>query len=97
MKRVKMTDAERQAGSDLLAVLSTPAGRRFMWNLIDDHSRSFSLDPYATAFQEGARSLRLDLAERCKAIAVEQYKAMVREQIDALTAPASTPEENETD
>jgi hypothetical protein len=84
---VKKSDAERQTAADLMAVLSSPVGRRFVWRLIDDDSLSFDLDDKVTAFREGARSLRLELRQQCKAVAVEQYKTMVREQLDALDEP----------
>jgi hypothetical protein len=67
-----------------MSVLSSPVGRRFVWRLIDDDSLSFSADAQLTAFREGARSIRLELRQQCKAVAVEQYKTMVMEQFQAL-------------
>lgn len=95
MRSKEANETQEKANADLRAVLDTPAGRRFIWQLIDDTSLSFdSANPLVTAYREGARGLRLELQQRCKATATELYKAMVREQLSTLELPVDSPSED---
>jgi hypothetical protein len=56
-----------QYSADLLAVMGTAEGRRFLWGLIGRagvFEQSFSSDALSTAFNEGKRSVGLALLSR---------------------------------
>lgn len=73
--------AERlEADNDLREVMSTPAGRRFIWALTDDDSVSFDGEnTHISAYREGARNLRVELKARVRAVTREKFVAMVSE------------------
>lgn len=68
-KRIQAEQARatRAAQRDLRAVLSTPAGRRILWGILEDarvFQGSFTTDAGVTAFNEGQRAVGLKLLER---------------------------------
>jgi hypothetical protein len=68
--------------SDLSAILKTAEGRRFVWDLLGATrvmSSSFADTDRATAFNEGRRSIGLELLDRVQRINVETYLQMTRE------------------
>lgn len=92
-QRQREKDAREQARLDLLSVMSTPAGRRFVWGLVDDESGTFTGDALTSAFNEGARSVRLALKQRAQAVATREYLEMVREALARVELTSSLPEE----
>lgn len=81
-----LVDAQEALDAD--AVLATPAGRRWVWKLLEErcglHAASSIGDPLQMAARAGARNvgvlLMLDLQRRN----LQGYLAMVREQLDAI-------------
>lgn len=93
-RRQEAEDLKLQVDNDLRAVLAAPAGRRFMWRLIDDESESYSLDSNVTSYREGIRHVRLEMKRECQRVSIQSYVAMVREQLERMEAaipPPSTP------
>ncbi len=84
---------ERQLEEDLDAVLSTDAGRRFAWDVLDRlcnvFGGSFTDETHRTAFNEGRRSIGLDLIEGAKRVSPQLYARMVQ---DAFAAQAEDAE-----
>lgn len=75
-----------QKRSDLVQVMSSPEGRRLVWDLIVSagvFESSFAGDPLQTAFREGQRSVGIDLFERVKADATDLYITALNEQLAA--------------
>jgi hypothetical protein len=65
-----------QVRGDLLAVMETREGRRFVWKLIGDAGvfrQSFAQDALSTAFNEGRRSHGLELLDRAQNEAPELF------------------------
>lgn len=88
VKERERTERE-QRDSDLRAVLSTPAGRRFVWDVINVHSgRDMqSFQPLVSgdtallmAFSDGRRSVGLDLHQLVKEVAPRSWLEMTVEQ-----------------
>ncbi|MDP2270926.1 MAG: hypothetical protein Q8K32_09365 [Archangium sp.] len=86
-----------QLDADLRSVLSTPAGRRFVWRWLTQaglQSSSFvSGDQSGTAFNEGRRSIALALLAEAQRVAPELYTTALREQLDAQEAAAQARKE----
>lgn len=62
--------------NDLLAVMGSAEGRRFVWELIGTAGvfrQSFGPDALATAFSEGRRSIGLELLARLQDEAPDAY------------------------
>jgi hypothetical protein len=77
---------ERQLAKDrrteLGEVLKTPAGRAFVWGLLEHAGlwrSSFSTNALVTAFEEGRRNEGLTLLAACQAHYPESYELMARE------------------
>lgn len=100
--------AVRQEHNDLLGVMSSPEGRRFVWRLIGSagvYQQSFAADPMATAFNEGRRAGGLALLVRLQEEAPDLYLEAQREHIaaerlaqqlrEAAEAEAATQQEDE--
>jgi hypothetical protein len=70
--------------ADLLVVMSTLAGRRFLWHLLDDrcqlHGGSFTGNSQ-TFFNEGRRSVAIELMQDIQRSVPEKYLDMVKEQL----------------
>ena len=81
-------DARLLAANDLREVLSSPAGRRFVWRLLNDESLSYTGEAFSTAFKEGTRSLRLQLKLDCQRDAVKEYLLMMREALERVETSA---------
>ena len=74
-----------QAREDLRAVLSTPEGRRFAWSILSAcgvYARSFTGEPLSSAFNEGRRSVGIEILERIEAQAPGSYQTMLKESLD---------------
>jgi hypothetical protein len=87
--RVHEDLAVQQTHNDLLTVLSTPEGRRFVWGLVAQCGcfvQSFNGDALATAFNEGRRSVGLSLLGLCQAEAPDLCVTAFNEQIAASRA-----------
>lgn len=68
-----------QAAEDLRELLAQPAGRRTLWRLLGlsgVYRLSFSGDAAATAFNEGRRSVGLQLLADIEAAAPRAYAAL---------------------
>jgi hypothetical protein len=80
--------------SDLTAVLSTPEGRRFVWDLLDDKAGTFGPsfvgEPHATSYNEGRRSVGLGLLVRCQQYAPDLYVQALQEQLAEARARQAT-------
>lgn len=65
---------EKQAEEDLICVLASPEGRRFVRSLLADcyeHRSVFSTNAIEMAFKEGARNVGLKLKARIGQVAPE--------------------------
>ncbi len=85
--------AARRRGDDLRAVMSTVAGRRFVWRLLNEvgtFSSVFSASPTVHAHAEGKRAVGVALAAEAQVEARDFYVAMVEEAVEALP-PALAP------
>lgn len=105
MLRLREEDRARRAASDLRAVMSAPAGRRFVWGLIDVvMDASFSGEqPNTTAFNEGRRAAGVELLQRAQRDASDLYVQALQEALAeraadaALRAAAAAEATQETD
>ena len=74
-RRVRRTAKQRL--EDMAAVMATPAGRRVIWDLLEDgrvHSTTFVPgDPLHSAFNEGARNLALSRLNTIMAACPDLY------------------------
>lgn len=79
-------DRNKQRDDDLRGVLSSPAGRRFLWRLLTQsglHGASYSESPTATAYAEGRRSVAIGLMREVQRVTPELYATALKEQLDA--------------
>ncbi len=98
-----MTKAEKaaaqQADDDLHAVMKTPNGRRFVWRLMTQAgvlAASYAADPTATAFNEGRRSIGLNLMREIQRVCPDLYVASLREDLQAKEEAKAPPVPDET-
>lgn len=77
--------ARREREADLRGVMSTPAGRRFVWRLIDADAgvlrHSHAGEALATAFNEGRRALGISLLQEVQKVTPADYVRMVGEHL----------------
>jgi len=89
---------EQQRNDDVRAVLATVEGRRFMWRLLESAglwSPSYAETSTATAFNEGRRSIAINLMLELQAVAPERYLQALREHQEAVEqALKKRPEES---
>jgi len=76
--------AREQADQDLRAVLLTPAGRRFVWRVVESMTRSLDGSfageaTHATAYNEGLRAVGLHITLETQRVAPELYVVMLQE------------------
>lgn len=95
-------DAERQRQEDIKSVLATPAGRRFIWALLDERSGVFGPSfageaPHTTAYREGVRSVGIELVKELQRVSPGQYVLMVAEQLEELDRRSKELSEAEPD
>ena len=84
---------------DLAELLRQPAGRRFLWWLIDRaaglHRSSFvGEQPLRNAFAEGKRAVGQEVAALCMRVSTPDYSAMVAEALAERAAELSAPPED---
>ena len=74
---------ERNARLDAIRhIVSTSPGRSYFWRLLEDacvFSTTFSTEPYASAFNEGRRSLGLVILDDIQNAAPEKFLQMIEE------------------
>lgn len=79
--------AQSQRTSDLREVMSSPAGRRFIWDLIDrranSHGTGYSASGSEMYMLCGQRSVGVELREDVKRLDVALYAKMMLEAIEA--------------
>ena len=88
--KARTAAAERRAriaAEDTVAVMNTPAGRRFVWGLLADthmfHSSYRFGGPVEDAvFREGERNIGLQLFARLQTVCPDLYARMVGENIE---------------
>lgn len=81
--RVRKDDLETIRINDLRSVLSTPAGRRFIFDLIDRRCLVFSpsyTGNSETYLREGMRKVGIDLMREIQERFLDQYTTMLSEQ-----------------
>jgi GAF domain-containing protein len=89
--RAREDSLETRAKGDLLAVMSTAPGRRFVWGLIEGvFAPSYASEALATAYNEGRRSVAIGLMVRCQQDATNQYVQALTEQLADQAADATT-------
>lgn len=96
-ERAKKDSVQRE--QDLRGWLSTPGGQRVAWSLIDRLCNVFGLsfardekgmgDPLSSAFNEGRRSVGVELMRELQDIAPKEYRAMVSEAINTQNYDAA--------
>lgn len=77
-----MTDVRQIELDDMVAQMSTEAGRRMAHRLLERAGvfrQTFSVDPYITAFNEGQRSQGLSVLADIMAACPQQYLVMTAE------------------
>lgn len=85
IQKVVEAEAERQANvelSDLHEIMSTPAGRRLLYALIDRcgvFGSAFDKDTHTMAFLEGRRSVGIDFTQQLQEAVPEFYLQMIVE------------------
>ena len=78
----KQRDLAQREIDDIRFVMDSHQGRRVVWSLLEKGNvfgACFSVDPYATAFNEGQRNLALALFHRVMQHCPEQYLKMAAE------------------
>jgi hypothetical protein len=84
MRQEELDNAARQ-------VLGTPAGRRFLWWLLDDvcglHSGTFT-GTSETFYREGRRSVAIDVLKFVQRAAPDAYSLAVQEALSAAREAA---------
>ena len=73
---------EQRDIDDIQHVMNRERGRRVVWSLLEKggvFGICFSVDPYATAFNEGQRNLALSLFQQVMAHCPDQYLKMADE------------------
>lgn len=86
-KQVKAADKkekeqDRQEGEDIKSVLSTPAGRRFIWRYLGIcgiFQSSYTGESAETFFNEGKRNVGLALLNDVTGVSPEAYLQMMQE------------------
>lgn len=82
-RKAKVDQATSNAKNDLLTVLATENGRRFVYDLLADagvfRSSFVPGDPHGTAFNEGQRNYGVRLLSRLIADAPDQYMKLLKE------------------
>ena len=74
--------SELDADRDLASVLSTDAGRRFIWRLVEMFEvgrDSFTTDPYMNAYNQGQQSVGYRFINLLKQKHFEHFQLMERE------------------
>ncbi len=74
-----------QRRDDVLAIMSTASGRRYVWRLLSvSHvfAQTFTGEAMSGAFNEGARSIGLAAFAEVMALCPEHYALMQREAVD---------------
>lgn len=103
-QRERQEQIHRQRELDFQDVMATPAGRRFVWRIIDSVSGTFGAshtgDALGGAHGEGRRSVGIAIMREAQRVASQQYIEMVREwieerQLDAAMTPPVKPQEDE--
>ena len=79
-------DVLEQTDADLLRMLSSPDGRRFLWSIIDGRARSSGAsfsgeNTHHSAYLEGRRSVGLELMLDCQRVSSAEYVHMVEEAV----------------
>jgi hypothetical protein len=90
--RRRELDARRQAEEDLVAVMRLPAGRRWVWRLLEQrtgiHNGSYVYAEGGNgrhdAHLEGRRAVGLELLLELQRVCRVEYLLMVDEGLDAL-------------
>ncbi|EOC1198851.1 hypothetical protein AAAW50_003050 [Cronobacter sakazakii] len=73
---------EERDADDIRFVMGSEKGRRVVWQMLEKgsvFSTTFSMDPHATAFNEGQRNLALALFQRVMSVCPELYLKMADE------------------
>lgn len=83
-RRLELYRAQREA--DLHAVMSTPRGRRVVWQLLDGKchlfAASFTGDALTSAFNEGRRIVGLELMVELQRVVPRFYTQMLTEALE---------------
>jgi hypothetical protein len=91
--REREKDAAVQADEDLRAIMATPAGRRFMYRLAYDICgvENGIWSPSAEIhFQEGRRSVGIQVKNDAQRVAPREYVEMIQERINAAAHQTET-------
>lgn len=84
--RRREKDRLRQQRADLRAVMSTPAGRRFIWRLIDEVAGVFGpswTGSSETFYREGRRAVGIDLMREVQRTCPAEYVHALNEELAA--------------
>ena len=84
--RQREKDHRRQTDADLQGVMSTPQGRRFVWRVLSHMSGAFGLSftgNNTTFFNEGRRSIGVELMTEAQRVAPADYVHMLNETLRA--------------
>lgn len=84
VKKVAREMARRQRIADegFAEIIALPKGRAWLWGILsftNIFSTTFNLDPYASAFNEGKRSVGLDITATLQRLAPEVFSLMMKE------------------
>jgi hypothetical protein len=83
---VSAPDRQLQVEQDLRELVRLPAGRRFLWALIDERADLTTTtfcgaDTHRSAYLEGRRSIGVDLVNQLRRVAPSDYVHMVGEAV----------------
>lgn len=86
-------EARRQLEKDIREVMAAPAGRRFVWMLINNMAGvfggTFTGEALGGAFGEGRRAVGIALMQEVQRVSPASYVEMVREQLEAQARAAA--------
>lgn len=81
----KLKLKERQAREEIGAVMSTRAGRKWIWKMLEwcnVFGPTFRIDPHQSAYAEGARLAGLEILKHVTTLGPEIYLLMQKESLD---------------
>lgn len=104
LEQQKAQDRQARADGDLRELLKLPAGRRFLFGLLDGACGAMAVSfrhgqPDVTAYLEGRRSVGVELVVECQRVAPADYVQMLSEafktrEADRLVAEAKSKEQS---
>jgi hypothetical protein len=81
---------KEQREEDWRQIMALPAGRRWLWRLLEERCQvwglSFNVDAALERLSEGRRSIGVELIRECQRLARAEYVRMLTEQLESREA-----------